>query len=101
MVPPKNFESLSVVQKKSSVKINTLHFSTLAKGGEPLAELMHKSWVSFIKTGNPNFKGLPKWDLYSRDKMNSMIFDEYTKSLQLDPVFDDKTFPANALIYKK
>ena len=55
-------------------------FRVVAKGGEPLANLMHQSWVSFIKTGDPNYKGLPKWEHYSRDKMNSMIFDENTET---------------------
>lgn len=40
-----------------------------------LAELMSAAWISFIKTGNPNITGLPKWEPYTQESGTTMIFD--------------------------
>ena len=36
---------------------------------------MSSAWINFVKTGNPNGKGLPKWDAYHVDNGATMIFD--------------------------
>ena len=36
---------------------------------------MSSAWISFVKTGNPNTKGLPEWIPFTSDKQATMIFD--------------------------
>jgi para-nitrobenzyl esterase len=31
-------------------------------------------WVNFIKTGNPNGKGLPEWPKYNTSTQQAMVF---------------------------
>ena len=40
-----------------------------------LADLMSSAWISFIKNGNPNVKGLPKWETFNAETEPTMIFD--------------------------
>jgi para-nitrobenzyl esterase len=40
-----------------------------------LAEKMSQSWINFARTGNPNAKGLPKWETYTEANGTTMIFD--------------------------
>jgi para-nitrobenzyl esterase len=40
-----------------------------------LADKISSAWISFVKTGNPNHKGLPKWDPYNSETGATMIFD--------------------------
>ncbi len=40
-----------------------------------LEDLMSSAWISFVKTGNPNTKGLPEWIPFTSDKQATMIFD--------------------------
>jgi para-nitrobenzyl esterase len=40
-----------------------------------LADLISSAWISFIRTGNPNVKGLPEWEPYTAENGNTMIFD--------------------------
>lgn len=59
---------------------NTLH---LAKWEVPeptkedilLAENMSQSWANFAHTGNPNVKGLPKWNPYTAKNGELLVFD--------------------------
>ena len=39
-----------------------------------LAEIMQQYWVNFIKTGNPNGKGLPYWPSFDDSKPTTMQF---------------------------
>jgi len=51
---------------------------TLTGGGKDayaLADKISSAWISFVKTGNPNCKVLPKWEAYSPQKGATMIFD--------------------------
>jgi para-nitrobenzyl esterase len=41
---------------------------------QPLATLMSSYWVNFIKNGNPNGKGLPKWPKYNTSTQQAMVF---------------------------
>lgn len=40
-----------------------------------LADKMSDAWISFIKTGQPSSKRLPKWEPYSAESKSTMIFD--------------------------
>lgn len=39
-------------------------------------------WLSFIKTGNPNVKGLPKWEPYNEQTGVTMILDNKCRPVQ-------------------
>jgi len=41
---------------------------------QPLADLMSDYWVNFVKTGNPNGKGLPEWPKYNNKTQQAMVF---------------------------
>ncbi len=45
-------------------------------------KLISSIWLAFIKTGNPNTKGLPKWEPYSEETGVTMILDNKCKPLQ-------------------
>lgn len=59
-----------------------------------LSDTMYSYWVNFVKTGNPNGDGLPKWDLWDKDANKvielgsnvGMIDDKY---LGLYKIFDE------------
>ena len=40
-----------------------------------LANMMSDYWVNFIKTGNPNGKGLPNWPLFNEKERQTLYFD--------------------------
>ena len=40
-----------------------------------LSDKMSSAWIAFIKSGNPNVKGLPKWETYNENTKPVMIFD--------------------------
>lgn len=44
-----------------------------------LADKISSAWINFIKTGNPNAKGLPKWEPYNSEKGATMVFDNTCK----------------------
>ena len=48
-------------------------------GASPAAykfeKLISSIWLSFIKTGNPNTKGLPRWEPYNEETGVTMILD--------------------------
>ncbi|WP_041616839.1 carboxylesterase family protein [Spirosoma linguale] len=48
-----------------------------------LANEMSAYWVNFIKTGNPNGKGLSNWPVYSTTNKQIMVFDTKTGVRQL------------------
>ncbi len=55
-------------------------------GASPAAykfeKLISSIWVAFIKTGNPNVKGLPKWEAYNENNGVTMILDNKCYPLQ-------------------
>lgn len=65
-----------------------------------LADNMHKAWVAFIKTGNPNGGTLPQWPAYSNDKRQIMSYDSTSQAIGLKEVYDDKNFPSAVFVLK-
>ena len=55
-----------------------------------LSEKMVSYWANFAKNGDPNGKGLPTWNLYSKEKNNLIEFGNEVKEIQ-DPYL--KTYP--------
>lgn len=47
----------------------------MTPGDYKLSETMTDYWCSFIKTGDPNTNGLPRWEQCSGEDENVMIFD--------------------------
>lgn len=45
------------------------------KDAYKLAAKMSPAWINFAKTGNPNHKGIPKWDPYTENKGATMYYD--------------------------
>ncbi len=56
--------------------------------GEPwppdLADRMHRAWISFVHTGNPNHGGIPDWPRYDTDRRPTMEFGDTSRMLD-DP----------------
>ena len=48
-------------------------------GGTPeaykMADLVSSAWIAFIKTGDPNCKGLPKWEPFNPEDNPTMVLD--------------------------
>lgn len=42
---------------------------------DALAASMHRAWISFVRTGDPNHPGMPRWDRYDRPSHTTMRFD--------------------------
>lgn len=40
-----------------------------------MSELMSSAWLAFMKTGDPNVEGLPRWEPYTAENGNTMVFD--------------------------
>lgn len=40
-----------------------------------LGEKVSSAWIAFMKTGDPNVKGLPRWEKYTKDNGYTMVFD--------------------------
>lgn len=55
-------------------------------GASPAAykfeQLISSIWIAFIKTGDPNVKGLPKWEPYNAETGVTMILDNKCRPLQ-------------------
>lgn len=55
---------------------------TLTGGGKEaydLADKISSAWINFVKSGDPNSKGLPKWEPYDAEKGATMLFDNNCK----------------------
>ncbi|MFC9297112.1 carboxylesterase/lipase family protein [Streptomyces sp. NPDC057011] len=46
-----------------------------------LARTMHRAWISFIRTGDPNHPAMPRWDRYDRQSRTTMRFDAVTTAV--------------------
>jgi para-nitrobenzyl esterase len=61
-----------------------------------LADRMSGAWVAFARTGNPNHKGLPKWEPFTADTRATMIFNKECRAVN-DPYQDERLAVAAAL----
>lgn len=46
-----------------------------------LAATMHRAWISFVRTGDPNHAAMPRWDRYDRRSRTTMRFDAVTTAV--------------------
>ncbi len=56
---------------------NVIRHASMTGGGknaQDLAEKMSDAWINFAKRGNPNAKGLPKWEPYNPKDGTTMYF---------------------------
>src|SRR2546428_2268511 len=54
-----------------------------------LAEKVSSAWGAFSRRGNPNHKGLPKWDPFTADKRATMIFNNECRAVN-DPYREER-----------
>ena len=54
-----------------------------------LADKMSSAWVAFARNGNPNHKGLPKWDPFTSDRRATMIFNTECRAVN-DPYREER-----------
>ncbi len=62
---------------------------------QPLADKMSGAWVAFARTGNPNCKGIPKWDPYTPPQRATMVWNNECKVVN-DPFREEKDAVADA-----
>ena len=55
----------------------------------PLADKMSGAWAAFARSGNPNHKGIPKWEPFSEAQRATMIFNNECKAVN-DPYRDER-----------
>jgi para-nitrobenzyl esterase len=51
---------------------------------QALARDMSAAWAAFARTGNPNHRGIPKWDAWTPARWTTMVFDTTTMAVD-DP----------------
>lgn len=72
-------------------------FGTLAKSPERnftdldrrVAEIMQSYWVNFVKTGNPNGKGLPNWPQFEKGEKFMELGKRFAPFKPLDPAAEE------------
>ncbi|HLK48749.1 MAG TPA: carboxylesterase/lipase family protein [Bryobacteraceae bacterium] len=55
----------------------------------PLAEKMSGAWAAFARSGNPNHKGIPKWEPFTEAQRATMVFNNECKAVN-DPWRDER-----------
>ncbi|HTR36421.1 MAG TPA: carboxylesterase/lipase family protein [Bryobacteraceae bacterium] len=64
-----------------------------------LAAKMSGAWAAFARTGNPNHKGLPKWEPFDATKRTTMFFNSECKAVN-DP-YREERLAREALLSKR
>jgi para-nitrobenzyl esterase len=54
-----------------------------------LADKMSSAWVAFARSGNPNHRGLPKWEPFTADARATMIFNNECRAVN-DPYREER-----------
>ena len=54
-----------------------------------IADAMHRAWIAFARTGDPQHEGLPEWPGYDLERRPTMRFDTTCELLD-DPAADDR-----------
>jgi para-nitrobenzyl esterase len=54
-----------------------------------LADKVSGAWINFARNGNPNYKGLPKWDAFNATNTATMHFDN---KCEVMPQMDKELF---------
>jgi para-nitrobenzyl esterase len=62
---------------------------------QPLATMMSSALISFARTGDPNFPGMPKWPVYGLKDRETMMFDKVSKVVK-DPRGDERRMMVGA-----
>jgi para-nitrobenzyl esterase len=80
-------------------------FDNLARGSEmftgtgadrqQVVDAMHRAWIAFARTGDPNHEGLPAWPRYDLERRATMRFDATCEVLD-DPLAADRRILAAA-----
>jgi para-nitrobenzyl esterase len=60
---------------------------------------MSAAWAAFARTGNPNHKGLPKWQPFDANQRATMIFNNECRAVN-DP-YREERLAREALIPKR
>jgi len=65
--------------------------SMLGSGAErfPLASRMSGAWAAFARSGNPNHKGIPKWEPFTESQRATMVFNNECKAVN-DPYREER-----------
>jgi para-nitrobenzyl esterase len=53
-----------------------------------LAAAMSEAWIAYARTGNPSHPGIPKWEPYTLNKRNTMLFNVQSR-LEIDPAREE------------
>ena len=64
------------------------HPGLYSQEDDKLSEIMQQYWVNFVKTGDPNGEGLPRWEMRSADQ---------SKLIKLDTNIEMVEDPNNAI----
>lgn len=48
---------------------------------QALSNVMHKAWIEFVRTGNPNHDAMPTWAPYTTERQVIMSFDEIVEPM--------------------
>jgi para-nitrobenzyl esterase len=56
---------------------------------QQLADAMHRAWIAFARSGDPNHDGLPSWPRYDLARRATMRFDATCEVLD-DPLGQDR-----------
>jgi len=56
---------------------------------QPLADKMSAAWAAFARSGNPNHKGIPKWEPFNEKTRATMIWNNEPKALN-DPYREER-----------